>query len=249
MVSASARRTPPPPVNSPAPHNRHPLHARLRAELGLKLALTVALYVCVYAPYQLLQRHQFFPATEMPLSQWDRAIPFWPQSVWVYLSIYLFMPLAPFVMRERRQLLRYARGLVAISLVADAVFIFWPTTCPRPAAADVTGLYRVLTAIDNPFHACPSLHAAFAVFSALVADLVTRELKLPSRWRIAAWTWTALILLATLTTKQHTLADLAAGGALAFVAFACVLRKPVPVSPREPDDFSVNAAQPNSTHP
>jgi len=41
-------------------------------------------------------------------------------------------------------------------------------------------------------------------------------------WQVALWFWAFVILLVTLATKQHMLADIAAGTVLAFGIYACV---------------------------
>jgi membrane-associated phospholipid phosphatase len=185
----------------------------------------------------------------MPASFCDRLIPFSDKAVWLYLSIYLLMPIGPLLMHRRRQIVRYAIGIVLIGMLADIVFIFWPTSCPRPEAAGTITAYRMLTAMDNPFHAFPSLHAAFAVFSALCARQVLRELRTRAPWRSAVWFWTFLILVATLLTKQHMLADIMAGGVLALGVHICVFNRWN--SDRETkmtfQTATANAIQPNST--
>ena len=187
---------------------------RLRAEFPLKLALLVILNPLVYGPYIWLQHHAYFQTTIVPFSAVDRLIPFSSGMVWLYLSIDLLMPIGPFLMNRRADLLRYSSGVLLISLVADIVFIFWPTACPRPAGAETTGLYGLLVAVDGPSHALPSLHAAFAVYSAACGARVFYELGLHPAWRLALWVWVMLILYATLATKQHMLVDIIAGSAL-----------------------------------
>jgi PAP2 superfamily len=174
---------------------------RLCFNLPLKLVLLVALNLWVYGPYLFLQRHHFFPATPMPSSFLDRLIPFSAQAVWLYLSIYLLMPLGPFLMNRRAQLLRYALGIMFISLLADVFFIFRPTLSPRPQGVEANFAYQALTKIDNSYHAFPSLHAAFAVYSALCGAAVLREYGSRRFWRIGLWLWVALILYATLATR------------------------------------------------
>ena len=141
----------------------------------------------------------------------DLRIPFNPNAVWLYLSLYLLMPIAPLLMQEREDLLRYARGIVAATIVAAIVFIFWPTLCPRPSG-NSNAAYQLLTAIDRPLHAFPSLHACFAVYSALYA-------RFPFRWL-----WVALICYGALATKQHMLVDLIAGSLLGLMAYAFAFR-------------------------
>jgi len=206
-------------LNNPKNNTALSIVGRLQSELPLKLFLLVVLNLLVYLPYLFLQRHQFFRTTMMPPSFLDRIIPFSDLAVWPYLSIDLLMPVGPFLMKNRQQILRYAAGIVIIGLVADAIFLFWPTACPRPEATGTNALYRILVMIDNPYHACPSLHAAFAVYSACCGGLVLRELRAPGYWRLGLWLWALLILYATLATKQHVLADIAAGSLLALGAY------------------------------
>jgi len=181
----------------------------------------VVLNLWVYLPYIFLQRHQFFPATNMTPSFLDRMIPFSDQAVWLYLSVYLLMPVGPFLMVHRQQIFRYAMGIVIISLLADIIFFLWPTSCPRPDITGANAVYRALVLFDNPFHAFPSLHAAFAVYSACCGGLVLRELGVRWYGRTGLWLWVLVILFATLATKQHVIADIAAGSALGFGAYRC----------------------------
>jgi membrane-associated phospholipid phosphatase len=222
---------------------------RLRSELALKLILLVVLNLWVYVPYFFLQRHHFFPATDMPSSFFDRMIPFSDKAVWLYLSIYLLMPVGPFLMNSRKQIFRYAIGIVLISLFANAIFLFWPTSCPRPNFNGTNVAYQTLTSIDNSFHAFPSLHAAFAVYSALCGGLILREIGSRSFWRISLWFWAFLILYATLATKQHVIADIIAGSALGFGIYACVFKEWTSIFKRKPSlqPVAVNLIKSRST--
>lgn len=195
---------------------------RVLAELRLKLILLVALNLWVFLPYHYLQQHHFARTREIVPSPVDDLIPFLAQAVWAYLSIYLLMPIGPFLMNRRAQLLRYAAGILLTGAAADSVFTFWPTLCPRPSAESANAIYRALTAIDNPFHACPSLHASFAVYSALCCDQVFREMRVSNTCRAGVWFWASVILLATLLTKQHMFVDVVAGIALGLGSYSIV---------------------------
>lgn len=203
--------------------SRHLVLDRIQSEWLLKLALVFALTAWVYLPYYYLQRHHFFPSITMPASALDRLIPFWSDGIWFYLSIYLLMPIGPLFMANRQQLLRYGIGIMLIGVIADVIFLLWPTICPRPEATGSNGAYRALIAIDTPFHACPSLHASFAVFSALCGMQVFREITAARRWCGVLWLWALLILAGTLLTKQHVVTDIIAGSVLGlggyFLAF------------------------------
>lgn len=201
-----------------------PLWPRLRAEWRLKLALTALLNVVVGLPYYGLQHWQLFPETVMRQGIIDRLVAFRPGAVWLYLSLYLFMPLFPLLMTQRERLWRYAAGMITASLMANCIFLLWPTVCVRPEALEANFAYRWLTAVDRPFHAFPSLHAAFAVLSAQCGVLVLRELKL-GRWTLVApWAWAALIGYGALATKQHVVLDLAGGMALGMAAYLLAFR-------------------------
>jgi membrane-associated phospholipid phosphatase len=207
---------------------------RLQSETVLKLILMVVLNLLVYLPYLFLQRHHFFPAKNMQPTSFDRMIPFSDQAVWLYLSIYLLMPVGPFLMNNRNQIFRYAAGIILISLSANIIFIFRPTSCPRPDVQGTIPAYQMLTTIDNSFHAFPSLHAAFAVYSALCGALVLRELNVSRRWRISLGLWAFMILFATLATKQHVLADIIAGSTLGFVIYICAFKEWNSIFKRKP---------------
>ena len=196
---------------------------RIKTELALKLGLLVILYPLVFLPYFFLQRHHFFPATTMSFGWFDRLIPFSDQAVWPYFSIYLLLPVGPLFMDRRYQLLRYAAGVALLSLIADLIFLCWPTACPRPHVAGVNTVYGLLIAVDSSFNAFPSLHAAFAVYSALCAGLVLRELGSHRVWRLGIWFWAFLILYATLATRQHVVVDVIAGSAIGAAAYTTVL--------------------------
>lgn len=206
---------------------RDAVTTRLRSQLALKLALLVALNLVVYTPYIYLQHHQFFPVATLAPTILDRLIPFWPGSVWLYLSIDLLMPIGPFLMNRRDELLRYASGIILIAVIASGIFLFWPTAISRPAIPNPSAAYRLLISLDQPLHAIPSLHAAFAIYSALCAIFVIRNFDRGKLWPIALWLWATLILLATLTTKQHMLVDILAGSALGLCAYLCVFGKQV----------------------
>jgi membrane-associated phospholipid phosphatase len=222
------------------------LKDRLRSQLPLKFLLTLVLYPVVYGPYLFLQYHHFFPPTELHPTPFDQWIPFDDRLVWIYLSACLLMPIGPVLMITRDQLYRYAAGIVVISVVADVVFVFHPTICPRPNSTATEGLYQCLVAVDQPFHGFPSLHAAFAIYSAFCAWRIFREFDQRHYANVAVGAWAALILYSTLATKQHMLLDIVGGSVLGtsvyFVSFRtlCLLKTKSPpalVEPKPPQSI------------
>jgi membrane-associated phospholipid phosphatase len=125
------------------------------------------------------------------------------------------MPLVIWLMTTRRQLLFCCLNLVLLIGTSFVVFYFWPTSVARPEPSPGHDFfYGVIFNADLPRNACPSLHAAFGVFTAIGAWQVFRGWQ-HSWWLIgAAWLWTAAVLLSTLLIKQHVFLDLLAGIAL-----------------------------------
>jgi hypothetical protein len=184
------------------------------AHWRFKLVAGSALIVGFLTPYLLVQRCHLLPPTPMPISGLDRWIGFRPGLVWLYESLWLYLPIAPWLMARRTDLESYCRVLAGMSLFAFAVFLFWPTSVARPPAPPEFVAFRLLTAIDGPVNACPSLHAAMAVFSGVCIHATFRRLGAPGILTFLSAAWGAAILYATLATKQHMAADVAAGAAL-----------------------------------
>lgn len=200
------------------------ISARLRFLLGTKLALAVGLNLFALLPYYFLQRHGLFPVKLVPATVIDDWIPFNDQLVWLYLSLFLLMPVTPMQMIRRSQLWRYAIGVAAMSLLADFFFFFWPTTVERPPSRETNEIYRLLNTFVLPNNAAPSLHVAMAVFSALCFEQIAANVRRAYAWRMILWTWALAILHATLATKQHLALDAIAGVLLGLISYAIAFK-------------------------
>ncbi len=183
-----------------------------RSHAPLKVALFLGLNLWISGPYHAIQRLGHVQPTAMPVLAADRAVPFGSGWTWVYLSVFLLAPLPALLQADRGLLKRQALELGVVGLISNAIFLLWPTSVPRPAAAGTTEAWRALTAADLPVNACPSLHASLAVFAAL---WILPALRGRTALVAAAWCWTLAILWSTLATKQHVIVDIAAGAALA----------------------------------
>lgn len=186
-----------------------------------KLALTLVLGLVVQGPYFLIQRYPLWPAGSFEPWHLDRWVAFDPAWTWVYLSVYLLVPIPPWLATEAVDLGRYARGMVWIGVIASAFFFLHPIMGPRPDPLPATNaLFDFLVRIDQPTNAFPALHVAVPAFSLLFA----RDLLAPSRdprGRTAlalGWLWLALVAYSTLATRQHFTADILAGLALGWLA-------------------------------
>jgi len=189
--------------------------------------LSVVLTFFVWAAYLLLQWHPFFRVTILQPSGLDRMIPFVPGTVYLYESLLLLMPIAPWLMKSKAELNRYTRGLLAVSLAGFVVFLFFPTAIIRSGDLQRTNfLYRTLIHIDGESNVFPSLHSAFAVFHAECCCVVFRTGygRNGMQWFFRGWA--LAIIVATLLTKQHVILDAAAGATLGFAGFALFYRSP-----------------------
>ncbi len=142
------------------------------------------------------------------------ALPFVPEAVLVYMSLYLAFAAAPFVLRTRRELLALALTLNAEILVAGVVFLFVPAQLAFPSASDLgafPSVFRCADRLNLTYNLLPSLHVALgvtcvAVFAALAAPL----------GKILLWSWVMLLAVSTVLTHQHHVADAVAGWALGW---------------------------------
>ncbi|HGE6662903.1 TPA: phosphatase PAP2 family protein, partial [Serratia marcescens] len=151
----------------------------------------------------------------------DRAIPFSPTAIWLYLSFFLIVPagylLAPL---PRIKWLTLAMQLTALG--AGAVYLLWPTTMAYPQNDGVgisAQLLAALTRVDSPQNCLPSLHMALTVLA--VWALSDGERKV----RTALWMlWGVAIAFSILQLRRHLFVDLAGGALLALFAGWLALR-------------------------
>jgi len=72
--------------------------------------------------------------------------------------------------------------------------------------------------VDAAGNACPSLHVATAVFSAMWINRQLIEVGAPRIVRVFNWAWCIGIAYSTLATKQHVAVDMVAGAILGMFA-------------------------------
>jgi membrane-associated phospholipid phosphatase len=197
----------------------------LRACWRLKLALAVGVCITFCVPYFLLGHFPIMPVRQLPLTWLDRAIGFHPYEwIWIYQSEYLLVNAIPWLARSRDEVLRYTRGFALLALVSFVVFILVPIRGPMPEVSKPSGMYWLLQQYDAPYNSLPSLHAGMVVFTlAFGHRIFGRELLRGVRWFFAFWG--ALILYATLATKEHYVVDIVAGSLLGIVVDAWVWRR------------------------
>jgi hypothetical protein len=146
----------------------------------------------------------------------DRAIPFLPWTVWIYLPFFAFVfHVGVWSISSRAVFIRTGASL----LLAFAIGIMWflavPAAYPRPTAIHADGatlvLMQGLHRIDPPNNTFPSLHVASLFVVALGA------LRDHQRRGSMVLLLSVPPMLSILTTKQHFIADLVGGLVLGWV--------------------------------
>lgn len=173
-----------------------------------------------FLAYFHLLHHPVYPVTEMPLTAVDRLIPFAPWGLPAYASLWLYVFLPPTLLVNLRQLYSYTGWIAGLCLTGLACFYFLPTAVPPSGvvASDALG-FAILKGVDAAGNACPSLHVATAVFSAIWLDHLLRGMAASRLILLLNALWVSLICWSTLAIKQHVFLDLIGGLLLAF-AFA-----------------------------
>jgi membrane-associated phospholipid phosphatase len=193
---------------------------RMRRMLALKLVGITAFTWLFFIAYFHLLRHPIHPVTVMPLTALDYLIPFQPQALFAYLSLWLYVGTAPGLQMRFLELVVYGFWAAALCITGLACFYFWPTQVP-PQLIDVAGFpgFATLQGVDAAGNACPSMHVAIAMFTVIRLEDVLSRADVPGGWRLANRIWFTAIVASTLLVKQHVVLDVAAG-ALLGIAFA-----------------------------
>lgn len=176
-------------------------------------AIGTPLFIAVFfGAYFYLLKYPVHPITIMPITWLDRLVPFQPMAMPLYISLWVFVSLPPALLATRRELFIYGGGMTATCTIGLLIFYFWPTAVP---VADIDwALYPgvdYLKSLDAAGNACPSLHVATAVFSAIWLHFTLSRFTAP-RWLLALnWAWCFGIVYSTVATRQHVVVDVLAG--------------------------------------
>lgn len=166
-----------------------------------------------------------YPTTVMPITWLDPVISFQPWAMSMYVSLWVYVSLAPSWLSTRRELYRYGVGMGGTCLAGLIVFYFWPTAVPAAEIdwARYPGV-EFLKNVDAAGNAFPSLHVATALFSGIWLDYLLRRFGAPRWSRLVNWLWCIGIIYSTLATRQHVAVDVWGGLMLGGVAAWLSLR-------------------------
>ena len=196
------------------------LGGRIRDGFPRTVISTSVLTGIFFIGYFFVQRHPAYPPMLMPLTALDLLIPFQPAALVAYVSLWVYVGVGPGLQRTYRDFAVYGLWLCALCLGGLVIFYFLPTQVPAPilSATRFPG-FDMLHRVDETSNACPSMHVAVAIFTAVRVGASLRAMRVPFVVRCLNIAWCAVIAYSTLAIKQHVVLDVAAG-ALLGLSFA-----------------------------
>ena len=144
----------------------------------------------------------------------DELIPFnylaiIPYYIWYFMIFYI-----PYYLyqKDKDMLSKYLLSYIVCVLVADLIFLVYPSMVVRPEI-EVKGVLSFLTKViywvDNPPINCfPSMHCAVSMLFILT---VCNSKNISNRFKVITTIISILIMISTLVIKQHVFIDLVSG--------------------------------------
>jgi len=166
----------------------------------------------------------------------DRRVPFVPEAIFLYAWMYTAMVFPLFSVRSRALFRRVALAYAVTIAISFAVFLVYPVSGVElrqsagpvdPARFSGWGI-RTLYALDPPYNLFPSIHLSIATLAALAAGTARRS------YGVIGAPCVVLIAASVSLVKQHYLADVAAGVALAVAVHGVFIRPHRPAAAEEP---------------
>jgi membrane-associated phospholipid phosphatase len=148
----------------------------------------------------------------------DRAIPLWPVWIVPYLGVFLallILLIAVYLWMPYRMFQAFISANLIAFAVSYLIYLVFPTYTNRPAIAGgdpFSEAVRWLYSQDRAYNAFPSGHTYLTTIAWLFLW------RWQPRLRVLTTALAALVLLSTLFTRQHNVADLVGGVALAALS-------------------------------
>ena len=175
--------------------------------------------------YLFTNHFHFSAPVLLPFTWVDSTIPFIPDSLWMYLSLYPMIGAAYFLARDLENLNKFLYSSFFVIILSVSFFLIWPTIYPRNLFQIPSGInewtkftFFYLRQIDTPASCCPSLHVSCSFLSSFIF-LEEQKEKFPF-----FFLWSILISLSTLTTKQHYFIDVLTGFMISIFVYVVFYR-------------------------
>lgn len=151
----------------------------------------------------------------------DRAIPFVPGWIYIYLICYVFWVINYILVGRgtKEELYRFLTAEMSAKIICGLFFIFLPTTNVRPEvlgtdlASDLT---RRIYSLDEATNLFPSIHCLVSWFCFLGIE---KRKDIPGWYKIFSAIFAVLVFWSTQFTKQHYILDMVGGVLLAEITF------------------------------
>jgi membrane-associated phospholipid phosphatase len=176
---------------------------------------SIALAVGVYFTADIYEALNHGPAVLHLSTPIDDAIPLTPIFVIPYVSLepLIYGTLILLLLFRTRIFQAACLSMILTWFVSYGFYIFLQSEMIRPELVGTdtyTMMIREVYAGDSPFNCFPSLHTSLSTLMAI------HWVKWEKRSGIVVSIWVALIVLSTMLVKQHYVADVISGLALAF---------------------------------
>ncbi len=199
----------------------------------LKALGTAAFMMLFFWAYFAVLRNPLVPVTMMPLTWLDTAIPITSLAFPFYASLWVYASLPVAFMKEIRAMLLFGLWMAVMCLLCLGIFWLLPTGVPS-AGVDWR-LYpemAMIKDVDTGGNACPSLHVASAVFTAVWLGRIFAIVNAPSAMRWLNWLHCLAILWSTVATRQHVVLDVLAGAVVGLIFGLLGLRHALRTAPQ-----------------
>jgi membrane-associated phospholipid phosphatase len=149
----------------------------------------------------------------------DRLIPTFPPAVVPYLIgdvLFIGLPVWATLRFKTGEFEGYNISILLATGISYIIYLTFPTFVTRPeiTSTDVfSNILRLLYQTDRAYNATPSGHAIYTTLSFFYLS------RWKPGWRLIWFAGTVLILASTLLTGQHYVLDMAAGIAVAGLAY------------------------------
>jgi len=154
---------------------------------------------------------------------WEKAIPFYPNWIYIYLSIFGWF-LLPLLLLGSSSILKLSRSFLLTTFSGSIFFFIFPAVSAfdRPSnLSDYSVFYYLLYLLDKPHNLMPSLHIAYVLLFLLI--FIREKVVMLWLWIL----WGAMMLASVLLTHQHGVLDIGGGILLGSVVFSVYyVRKP-----------------------
>jgi membrane-associated phospholipid phosphatase len=145
----------------------------------------------------------------------ELGIPFVPQFIWAYLSMYILF-LIPLFLLPVERMPPLGKQLVAGTVASGVLFLLLPADLgfvrmipPDPIYANI---YQGIFGIDRPHNLVPSLHVVWSSTIILACADIARP-----PVRALLYIWLAIVVMSTVLVHQHHILDVVAAMPIVFI--------------------------------